>query len=56
MLGKLFLKGLIEIDAYAEGLTLLGFSGPNIELLSKLITAKGEEIASKQAGNTNEAE
>jgi len=56
LLGKLFLKGLIDIDAYAEGLTLLGFSGPNIELLSKLITAKGEEIASKQAGNTDEAE
>lgn len=56
LLGKLYLKGLIDIEAYAEGLTLLGFSGPNIELLSKLITAKGEEIASKQAGNTDEAE
>ena len=56
LLGKLFLKELIDIDAYSNGLTLLGFSPSNIELLSKLITAKGEEIASKQAGNTDEAE
>jgi hypothetical protein len=50
LLGKLFLKGLISIESYAEGLTLLGFSPENIELLSKLIGAKAEEDASEQAG------
>ena len=52
LLGKLFLKGLISIEDYAEGLTLLGFSPENIELLSKLIGAKAEEDASQPAGVT----
>ena len=55
LLGKLFLKGLIPIDSYRDGLTLLGFNPENIELLSKLITAKGEEIADKQARADSEA-
>ena len=55
LLGKLFLKGLIDIDSYANGLTLLGFSPGNIELLSKLITAKAEENADKQARADQEA-
>jgi hypothetical protein len=50
LLGKLFLKGLIGIESYEEGLTLLGFSPENIELLSKLIGAKAEEDASEPAG------
>ena len=50
LLGKLFLKGLIDIAAYRNGLTLLGFNPENIELLSKLITAKSEEDADKQTG------
>ena len=45
LLGKLYLKGLIDIAAYEDGLVLLGFSPENVELLSKLITAKGEESA-----------
>ena len=45
LLGKLFLKGLISIRAYRDGLTLLGFNPENIDLLSKLITAKAEEDA-----------
>ena len=45
LLGKLFLKGLISISAYRDGLTLLGFNPENIDLLSKLITAKAEEDA-----------
>ena len=49
LLGKLYLKGLITIEAYQDGLTLLGFSPENVELLSKLITAKGEESASESA-------
>ena len=52
LLGKLYLKGLISIESYAEGLTLLGFSPENIELLSKLIGAKAEEDASEPAGVT----
>jgi len=52
LLGKLYLKGLISIEDYAEGLTLLGFSPENIELLSKLIGAKAEEDASQPAGVT----
>jgi len=52
LMGKLFLKGLISIEAYADGLTLLGFSPENIELLSKLIGAKAEEDASEPAGVT----
>ena len=55
LLGKLFLKGLIPIEAYRDGLTLLGFNPENIELLSKLITAKGEEIADKQERADSEA-
>ena len=55
LLGKLFLKGLIPIEAYRDGLTLLGFNPENIELLSKLITAKSEEIADKQARANSEA-
>jgi len=52
LMGKLFLKGLISIEAYQEGLTLLGFSPENIELLSKLIGAKAEEDASQPTGVT----
>jgi hypothetical protein len=52
LLGKLYLKGLISIESYAEGLTLLGFSPENIELLSKLIGAKAEEDASEPSGIT----
>ena len=52
LLGKLFLKGLISIEHYAEGLTLLGFSPENIELLSKLIGAKAAEDASEPTGVT----
>ena len=52
LMGKLFLKGLISIEAYADGLTLLGFSPENIELLSKLIGAKAAEDASEPAGVT----
>ena len=48
VLGKLFIKGLIDLDAYRDGLGLLGFSAENIELLSKLIGAKVAEIASEQ--------
>ena len=55
LLGKLFLKGLIDIAAYKNGLTLLGFNPENIELLSKLITAKSEEDADKQTGIDSEA-
>ena len=47
LLGKLYLKGLITIEAYQDGLTLLGFNPENVQLLSKLITAKGEENASE---------
>ena len=50
LLGKLYLKGLITIEAYQDGLTLLGFNPENVQLLSKLITAKGEENASEPAG------
>ena len=52
LLGKLYLKGLISIEAYQDGLTLLGFSPENVELLSKLITAKGEENAGEPQGIT----
>jgi len=52
LMGKLFLKGLISIEAYEDGLTLLGFSPENIELLSKLIGAKAAEDASEPAGIT----
>ena len=46
LLGKLFLKELIDTAAYEEGLTLLGFSPENIELLSKLIGARRVDDAS----------
>ena len=52
LLGKLYLKGLITIEAYQDGLTLLGFSPENVQLLSKLITAKGEEDADQPEGAT----
>ena len=52
LLGKLYLKGLITISAYEDGLTLLGFSPENVQLLSKLITAKGEEDADQSQGAT----
>ena len=45
LLGKLYLKALITIEAYEDGLTLLGFSLENVQLLSKLIGAKAEEDA-----------
>ena len=42
----MYLKGLISIDAYSEGLTRLGFSPENIELLARLISDKqAEELA-----------
>jgi hypothetical protein len=50
LLGKLYIKGLITINAYRGGLSLLGFSSENIELLAKLIGAKVAEIASEQTG------
>ena len=52
LLGKLYLKGLITIEAYQDGLTLLGFNPENVQLLSKLITAKGEENASEPERGT----
>jgi len=42
----MYLKGLISIEAYSEGLTRLGFSPENIELLARLISDKqAEELA-----------
>jgi len=55
LLGKLFLKELIDTDAYEEGLTLLGFSPENIELLSKLIGARRIEDASEPEGAAQQA-
>jgi len=52
LLGKLILKGLIDVIAYREGLTLLGFSPENVELLTKLIGAKIEEEAGELVGVT----
>ena len=46
LLGKMYLKGLISIDAYSQGLARLGFSPENIELLARLISDKqAEELA-----------
>lgn len=47
VLGKLLLKEIIDIDAYQEGLTKLGFSSDSIELLVRLISEKIE--AEKEA-------
>jgi len=52
LLGKLYLKELISIEAYRDGLTMLGFGPDNVELLAKLIGAKAEEDAGQQAGVT----
>ena len=40
LLGKMYLKGLITLDGYVEGLTRLGFSPDNVELLRRMISAK----------------
>lgn len=44
-LGKLLLKGIITIDAYQEGLRVLGFAPESIELLVRLIQVKIESLA-----------
>ena len=45
ILGKMFLKGLIDITAYRNGLSKLGFNQDNIELLVSLISEKGANAA-----------
>ena len=40
LLGKMFLKGIIDIAAYEAGLVRLGFSPDNVELLKRLIVDK----------------
>ncbi len=44
LLGKLLLKEIIDLDAYEEGLTQLGFSPESVALLVELIAGKLEEI------------
>jgi hypothetical protein len=43
ILGKMFIKGLINIAAYEEGLTRLGFNAENVALLRQLIIDKQTE-------------
>ena len=45
ILGKMYLKELIDIDAYKNGLTKLGFNQDNIDLLVSLITEKAADAA-----------
>ena len=45
ILGKMYLKGLIDINAYKDGLTKLGFNQDNIDLLVSLITEKAADAA-----------
>jgi len=45
ILGKMFLKGLIDITAYRNGLSKLGFNQDNIELLVSLISEKAANAA-----------
>ena len=40
ILGKMYLKGIIDVVAYEEGLVRLGFSPDNVELLKRLIIDK----------------
>ncbi|MAH49988.1 hypothetical protein CMI37_29485 [Candidatus Pacearchaeota archaeon] len=42
LLGKMYLKGLLDVAAYEEGLVRLGFSPDNVELLKRLIIDKQE--------------
>ena len=42
ILGKMFLKQIIDVVAYEEGLVRLGFSPDNVELLKRLIIDKQE--------------
>jgi len=42
ILGKMYLKGIIDVVAYEEGLVRLGFSPDNVELLKRLIIDKQE--------------
>lgn len=44
LLGKLLLKEIINLDAYEEGLTQLGFSTESVALLIELIAGKLEEL------------
>ncbi len=45
VLGKLLIKGIINVDAYMLGLEKLGFSVESIELLTRLILEKIQAIA-----------
>ena len=45
ILGKMYLKGLIDIAAYRDGLTKLGFNQDNIDLLVSLISEKAANAA-----------
>jgi len=45
ILGKMFLKGLIDITAYRNGLSKLGFNADNIDLLVSLISEKAANAA-----------
>ena len=45
ILGKMYLKGLIDITAYRDGLTKLGFNQDNIDLLVSLISEKAANAA-----------
>jgi len=45
ILGKMYLKGLIDITAYRNGLSKLGFNEDNIDLLVSLISEKAADAA-----------
>jgi len=49
LLGKMFLKGIIDVAAYEEGLIRLGFSPDNVELLKRLIVDK-QQAETAEAG------
>jgi len=49
VLGKLLIKEVIDLDAYEEGLTKLGFSVASVKLLVELIAGKLEELKEEAA-------